>query len=202
VFPSLRVELFEPGDRAGYSRAKVDTQQVKPTILKHPEFSAYSQKVAAIFGEWRAAHEPILKKLKEGAKPKAVIKTLSEDLLERFSPLPLLNNYDAFQRLMDYWAEVMQDDVYLIGSDGWVEAAKPRAAIDDKEKNIRETPDLTVGRKKYKMDLIPPVLIVVRYFAKEQVEADGLEETTAMAMSIGLISILSILTHKKFRGSK
>jgi type I restriction enzyme M protein len=176
VFPSLRVELFEPGDRAGYSRAKVETQQVKPTILKHPEFSAYSQKVAAIFGEWRAAHEPILKKLKEGAKPKAVIKTLSEDLLERFAPLPLLNNYDAYQRLMDYWAEVMQDDVYMIGSDGWVEAAKPRAAIDNKENNIRETPDLTVDRKKYKMDLIPPALIVARYFAKEQAEVDGLEE--------------------------
>src|SRR4029077_8277106 len=32
VFPSLRTELFEPGDRAGYSRAKVETQQVKPTI--------------------------------------------------------------------------------------------------------------------------------------------------------------------------
>jgi type I restriction enzyme M protein len=175
VFPSLRAQLFEPGDRAGYCRAKVEAQQTKPTILKHPEFAAYSQKVAAIFGDWRAAHEPMLKKLKEGAKPKAVIKTLSEDLLERFSQLPLLNNYDAYQRLMDYWAEVMQDDVYLIGSDGWVEAAKPRTAIDNKEKNIRETPDLTVERKKYKMDLAPPVLIVARYFAKEQAQVDALE---------------------------
>jgi type I restriction enzyme M protein len=175
VLPSLKAELFEPGDRTGYSRAKVDTQQVKPTILKHPEFAAYSQKVAAIFGEWRAAHEPMLKSLKEGAKPKPVISTLSEDLLERFSPLPLLNNYDAYQRLMDYWAEVMQDDVYLIGSDGWVDAAKPRLAIDNKEKNIRETPDLTVERKKYKMDLIPPALMVARYFAKERAEVDELE---------------------------
>jgi type I restriction enzyme M protein len=66
---------------------------------------------------------------------------------------------------MDYWAEVMQDDFYLIGSDGWVEAAKPRLAIDNKEKKITETPDLTVKKKKYKMDLIPPALIVARYFA-------------------------------------
>jgi type I restriction enzyme M protein len=175
VFPSLRAELFEPGDRPGYSLAKVETQQVKPTILKHPEFAAYSQKVAAIFDAWRTAHEPMLMKLKEGAKPKAVINALAEDLLERFARLPLLNNYAVYQRLMDYWAEAMQDDVYLVGSEGWIEAAKPRAAIDNKEKNIRETPDLTVQRKKYKMDLIPPALIVARYFAREQAEVDALE---------------------------
>jgi len=175
VFPSLRAELFEPGDRAGYVRAKVETQQVRLTILKHPEFAAYSQKVAAVFDGWRTVHEPMLRKLKEGAKPKAVINALSEDLLEWFSPLPLLTNYNAYQRLMDYWAEVMQDDVYLISSDGWIEAARPRLAIDNKEKNIREAPDLTVERKKYKMDLIPLVLIVSRYFAKEQAEVDALE---------------------------
>jgi type I restriction enzyme M protein len=175
VFPSLRKELFEPGDRAGYSRAKVETQQVKPIILRDPEFGAYSQKVAAIFCEWRAAQEPMLKELKEGAMPKAVIEILSEDLLERFALLPLMNNYDAYQRLMDYWVEVMQDDVYLIASEGWVEAARPRLAIDNKEKNVRETADLTVKKKKYKMDLIPPALIVLRYFVKEQVELEQLE---------------------------
>ena len=50
----------------------------------------------------------------------------------------------------------MQDDVYLIADDGWVEAAKPRGIIEDKEKKIKETPDLTIKRNKYKMDLIPP----------------------------------------------
>ena len=35
---------------------------------------------------------------------------------------------------MDYWAETMQDDVYLIAADGWVEAAKPRGIVEDKDK--------------------------------------------------------------------
>jgi hypothetical protein len=38
---------------------------------------------------------------------------------------------------------------------------------EDKQKKIRETPDLSIGRKKYKLDLLPPALIVARYFAKE-----------------------------------
>lgn len=73
---------------------------------------------------------------------------------------------------MDYWAEVMQDDVYLIAADGWVEAAKPRGIVEDKERKIKETPDLTIGRgkrsKKFKMDLVPPPLVVARDFAGEQ----------------------------------
>ena len=35
-------------------------------------------------------------------------------MLASFVDLPLLAAYDVYQRLMDYWDEVMQDDVYLI----------------------------------------------------------------------------------------
>lgn len=175
VFPSLRAELFESADRPGYSRARVESHSVKAAILNHPEFATYSSQVAAVFESWQAAHQPKLKKLAVGVNPKAVIAGLSEDLLERFASLPLLDNYDVYQRLMDYWAEAMQDDVFLIGSDGWVAVARPRAAIDKKDRNIQETPDLIVSRKRYKMDLIPPGLMVARYFAKEQAEVDALE---------------------------
>jgi type I restriction enzyme M protein len=168
VFPSLRKVLFKRGDRTGYSEARVETRQVKATILAHEEFKAYADRVAAIFDKWRKAHEPLLKGLELGAKPKDVIHTLSEDLLRRFTDLPLLDRYDVYQRLMDYWDEVMQDDVYLIAADGWIEAAKPRGIIEDKEKKIKETPDLTVKREKYKMDLLPPALIIARYFGEEE----------------------------------
>ena len=100
---------------------------------------------------------------------------MSEDLLTRFGALPLLDRYDVYQRLMDYWDEVMQDDVYLIATDGWTEAAQPRGIIEDKEKKIKETPDLTIKRKKYKMDLIPPALVVARYFATEQTALEALQ---------------------------
>jgi type I restriction enzyme M protein len=175
VFPSLRKALFKRGDRAGYSEARIEAQQVKPTILAHEEFAAYQQRVTAIFDQWRAAHSKRLHKLKIDDLPRQVIHELSEDLLKRFADVPLLSRYDVYQRLMDYWAEVMQDDVYMIAADGWLEAARPRGVIDDKEKKIKETPDLVVGKKKYKMDLIPPPLIVARYFADEQAEIDALQ---------------------------
>ena len=107
---------------------------------------------------------------------------LSEDLLARFVDLPLLDGYDVYQRLMDYWDETMQDDVYLVASEGWLEAARPRGIVEDRGRKLKETPDLVVGRRKYKTDLIPPALIVARYFGMEQAVVDELrrrQETAA-----------------------
>jgi len=175
VFPTLRQTLFRAGHRAGYSEALVESRQVKRAILDHPEFQTFAARLATVFERWRDAHRLRLTGLKANDLPKAVIHSLSEDLLARFSDLPLVNRYDVYQRLMDYWAAVMQDDVYLIAADGWKDAARPRAVIDDKERKIRETPDLTIGRKKYKMDLLPPALIVARYYAAEQAAVDALQ---------------------------
>ncbi|KAB2949520.1 MAG: type I restriction-modification system subunit M [Phycisphaerae bacterium] len=184
VFPSLRRKLFKHNGHKGYSEPRVEAQKVKPTILAHDEFTTYAESARKRIQTWRRTHEPLLKGLKSGIKPKPVIHTISEDLLKRFADVPLLSPYDVYQRLMDYWSDVMQDDVYLIAADGWIDAAQPRAVIDDKERKIKETPDLTVGRRKYKMDLVPPSLIVARHFAQEQTAIDQaqlkLDEATQM----------------------
>ena len=75
---------------------------------------------------------------------------------------------------MDYWDEVMQDDVYLVATEGWAEAARPRVLVPVRGKAAAETPDLTVKRKKYRMDLLPPGLVVGRYFAAARAEIDRL----------------------------
>ncbi len=179
VFPTLREALFESNGAhssgPGYSEARVEARAVKTTILEHPEFEAYARRISGVFEDWRKAHEPQLMGLEIDDLPKTIIHTLSEDLLARFADLPLLSRYDVYQRLMDYWAETMQDDVYLIAADGWIEAARPRGIVEDKERKIKETPDLTIKRKKYKMDLVPPALVVARFFAKEQAAIEALQ---------------------------
>jgi type I restriction enzyme M protein len=175
VFRTLRQTLFQGNGRAGYLEPRVPANRLKETLLDHAEFKAFAERVAAVFEAWRAPHGPALKAIEVDDLPRELIHTLSEDLLTRFADLPLLSRYDIYQRLMDYWAEVMQDDVYLIAADGWLEAARPRGIVEDKERKIKETPDLTVKRRKYKMDLVPPVLVVTRYFAKEQAAIEALQ---------------------------
>jgi type I restriction enzyme M protein len=67
---------------------------------------------------------------------------------------------------MDYWAETMQDDCYLIAADGW-KAETYRIVEKDKKGKERD--------KGWACDLVPKALIVARYFAKEQEAITQLE---------------------------
>jgi type I restriction enzyme M protein len=151
VFPSLQTQLFERGTRAGYSQMKVAAAEVKPTIFAHPEFVAYTKAVSDLFQRWKANNTARLKSLSAETHPKQLIEELSEDLLQTFAEVQLIDKYDVYQHLMSYWSEVMQDDAYLVTGDGW-EAGK----------------DASNG-------LIPAQLIIARYFAAERDAIEQLE---------------------------
>jgi type I restriction enzyme M protein len=175
VMPGLRGELFGPADRDGYSSAKLSAPQIKVAIHDHPEFQSFAAQVAEAFAGWRKAQIDVLKGIEVGCKPKTLIHALAEDLLARFADVPLLDKYDVYQHLMTYWAEVMQDDVYVISEDGWDAARQVRELVKNSEGKLTETPDITLGKRKLKADLIPPPMIVARFFAAEQTEVDRLE---------------------------
>lgn len=175
VFPNLRNSLFVPGRRKGYSEPQVKAGEVKQAILNHPEFKAFAEKTLGLYTAWRDAHSECLNGLGEGTKPGKLIHDLSEDLLTRFCNADLMSKYDVYQILMDYWAETMQDDVYVISQDGWKAGNVLRLLVVEKGKKLKETPDLVIGKKKYKSDLIPPDLIVARYFAVEKQALDELQ---------------------------
>lgn len=167
VLPSVRATLFE-SERSGYSRLKLPIAEVKPSVFGHPEFTAFNTRATELFAEWKAANTPQLKNFAKESHPKPLIESLSEGLLATFKAAPLLDAYDLYQHLMDYWATTMQDDCYLIAADGWCEAAKLQVIVDDKNKKDKVKPDFIVGKKKYRAELIPPTLIVARYFAPQQ----------------------------------
>ena len=140
--------------------------------------SSGSQRRPAASAEWFAAHRETLAGIHADTRPGDLIDAIGDDLLARFKPVALLDEYDVYEQLMEYWQDVMNDDVFLVMNDGWLGAAKPRKAIDDKDRKLTETPDLVIGSgrgaAKYKMDLIPPALIVARYFPSEQAKVDEL----------------------------
>jgi type I restriction enzyme M protein len=93
---------------------------VKTTIYDHPEFASFINGMKKHFAKWRKKQVTELCKLAAGFNPKQMIETLSESLLGHYHGKPLIDHYDVYQHLMDYWAESMQDDAYLIATDGWV----------------------------------------------------------------------------------
>src|SRR5205085_8921943 len=140
----------------------------------HAEFKTFNDSVTALFAKWKKANTARLKGIAVGDRPKALVETISEHLLEEFAKDALVDPYDVYQHLMTYWADAMQDDVYAISHDGWVKAAQVRQLVPGKDKSGKtvwgEAHDLVLGKKRYKADLIPPSLIVARYFERERAE--------------------------------
>jgi type I restriction enzyme M protein len=159
VLPGVRATLFGPAGRPGYSQLKVPIADVKAAILGHKEFTAFNESATKLFEAWRKDAGAKLRAFDKGGHPKALIATIAESLLETFKSVPLLDAYDIYQHLMDYWAETMQDDCYLIAADGWV-AAPSRIVETDKKGKQRD--------RGWACDLIPKPLIVARHFAKDQ----------------------------------
>ncbi|WP_321430374.1 type I restriction-modification system subunit M [uncultured Methanolobus sp.] len=171
VCPQLREALFREM-RPGYLGLTVDKSAIKSTIYEHPEFAAFIDGMNDHFTQWRKRTSNRLKQLEVESHPKELIAELSEDLLAHYSGKPLINHYDVYQHLMDYWSETMQDDCYMISVDGW-KAETYRIIEKDKKGKEKD--------KGWACDLVPRELIVARYFAREQ---ELIDEITAELESV------------------
>lgn len=181
VFPGVRAALFQPADWTGYEKLLIPSSEIKTTIFSHPEFTAFNETITKLFRKWIKASTPKLMDLSAQTtqKPKALIEELSENLLDTFEKARLIDPYDIYQHLMDYWEATMQDDVYQIVGDGWEESAKLKLIVEERGTRSREKANLVVGRRKYKAELIPPELMIARYFAADQAKIEQLEADAA-----------------------
>lgn len=147
AYPSLKDELFSPAGMEGYSKLNVEIDHIKSTIFNNKEFIEYSNMIKNILNGWSNKHIPLLRTIDKETKPKELIHQISEDLLDRFKDSLLIDKYDVYQYLMDYWLETMRDDVYMIIEEGWVANG----------------------------ELIPKELMIDKFFKEEKNELEKLE---------------------------
>ena len=164
ICPELRHSLFKE-NRPGYLDLAVEKSTIKSVIYEHHEFASFIADMNAHFAVWWDASAATLKELQAGCQPREIVTQLSEGLLVHYADKPLIDPYDVYQHMMDYWAETMQDDCYLIASEGW-KAETQRIFETDKAGKEKD--------KGWACDLIPKALIVARYFSEEQAAIDRL----------------------------
>jgi type I restriction enzyme M protein len=165
VYPNLRNDLFTPV-REGYAKLNVEKSAIKSTIFEHSDFTKYDTQLNSLFEDFKRVNHAKMNAISSDTKPKDFIKTISEDILERYGNKPLIGQYDIYQHLLDYWNETLKDDVYLIVEDGWV--AKVKRILEKNKKG-------TEVDKGWTCDLIPKELVINRFLASEYKELVSIE---------------------------
>ena len=165
IMPSVRAMLLKPL-RPNYYTLQLPITQVKNAILEHEEFKAFTEKIKELFDQWKEKNRPRMISFGKDQHPKALIETIAEDLLSVFKSAPLIDAYELYQHLMDYWAETMQDDCYLLSANGWI-AELTHIIEKDKKGKLKN--------KGWLCDLVPKQLVVARFFPSEQEAIASLE---------------------------
>jgi type I restriction enzyme M protein len=166
--PTLRSELFEEGvPRTGYATLKTDKNEIRNIIQENKDYQKQSALFHRHFEDWKAEINPRLESLKENSKPKPLVKELGDSILRHFNRDTLLvDAYDVYDALMNYWNETMQDDCYLVSEDGWKTTLYVPQPADKKTKGGEIK---TAKRKEAKTiadftcDLLPVEFVVKRH---------------------------------------
>ncbi len=160
VYPSLKDNLFE-ALREGYYKAIVSKEDIVSVITNHEEFIAHAEKVDEAYTIWKNEVQPILNALNIQDHPKDIIKTIAESVLDKFETVELIDKYDVYQMLLEYWEETMQDDVYAICYDGY-ETGKEIAFEYVMKKDVK-----TDKIKSFEGKLLPKKLMINAYFSEQ-----------------------------------
>jgi len=112
-FPNLHGTLFTPL-RDGFYSLAVEKDDIRDTINRDPDFSAYADKVETAFEAWKSSVDEKLRTIDGTTKPKMLIVEIAEQILKEYEPVTLIDKHDVYEVLLSYWNEIMSDDVYIL----------------------------------------------------------------------------------------
>ncbi len=185
ISPALKQEIFTCVDEAHdvYNLA-LPSGEIEGVIGQDASILAEKQKETdAIFTRWRDSVKDILLGIESETNPKELIRTIAVMLLNAYESARLLDNYDVYDCLLNYWNAKLQDDVYAIKASGYevgreieYEYAQKKAK-DENGETI--SVDDTSKVKSFEGALIPREIIEAVYFADELAAINELMEQSA-----------------------
>lgn len=185
ISPALKQEIFTCVDEAHdvYNLA-LPFGEIEGVIGQDAGILADKQKETdAIFTQWRDSVKDILLGIESETNPKELIRTIAVMLLNAYESARLLDNYDVYDCLLNYWNAKLQDDVYAIKASGYevgreieYEYAQKKAK-DENGESI--SVDDTSKVKSFEGALIPREIIEAVYFADELAVINELMEQSA-----------------------
>ena len=185
ISPSLKQKIFTCiDDEHNVYNLALSSGEIESIIGQDTNILAEKQKeTGEIFTQWRDSVKDILLGITSETNPKEMIRTIAVMLLDAYESARLLDNYDVYDCLLNYWNAKLQDDVYVIKASGY-EAGREieyeyaqKKAKDESGETI--SVDDTSKVKSFDGALIPRTIIESVYFAEELSEINKLAEQSA-----------------------
>ena len=178
--PSLKNNLFNMVNKDYYS-LKPQKEDINATIGNNPSYKKQGEEFCSVLKGWENDVRPKMMAVKQGDRPKDLIADWSQSLLDRIMEHSgLVDAYEAYDVLLNYWTDAMQDDCYMVSNDGWtypeVKAIKRKETIDKKTKTTK-VKESACMYDEIVCDLLPVNIVLSEYFMKDKSEIDKLKGT-------------------------
>lgn len=185
ISPVLKQEIFTRADEVHdvYNLA-LPSAAIEDVIGQDSSILAEEQKETnVIFAQWRNSVKDILLGIESETNPKELIRMIAVMLLKAYESARLLDNYDVYDCLLNYWNTKLQDDVYAIKASGYevgreIEYEYAQKKVKDESGETISVDD-TSKVKSFEGALIPREIIEAVYFADELAAINELMEQSA-----------------------
>lgn len=179
IAPHLKAELFKAGAHDRFDLLK-EQDEIASVIAEDKALDAQKQvETCDLFDAWKEVAKDKLMNIQSDIDPRLFIRRLSQKLLYDYQDAKLLDAYDVFDVLMNYWNEKLQDDVYIIKASGYLAGCEIEYKYGTKkEKQDGETVTVEDKSKVNGFDgvLIPIGLLEDEFFSEDKKEIEALNE--------------------------
>lgn len=133
-------------------------------IIKESEHEKHT-----VFEKWKNEIRTDLLTIDKNTSPKVLIRDISHRLLTAYEDVVVLDNYDVYDCLLNYWNEKLQDDAYVIKALGY-EAGR-EIEYEYRQKKVKDDSGETIQVddktkvKSFDGSLIPREIIEREYFS-------------------------------------
>lgn len=185
ISPALKQKIFSCADnQQNIYHLAIPSETIEEAIWQDVDVQNEKKKeVETMFTQWRDNVKSILLNINSETNPKQLIRTISSMLLDTYKSALLLDNYDVYDCLMNYWNAKLQDDVYAIKAYGYeagreIEYEYAQKKVKD-ENGETVSVDDTSKVKSFDGVLIPKEIIEMSYFPEELDAINALIEKSA-----------------------
>lgn len=185
IAPALKQEIFTCIDEVHniYTLA-LASGEIEGVISQDESILAEKKhETEVIFEQWKVNMKDILLGVDSDTNPKELIRTIAAMLRVAYEQARLLDNYDVYDCLLNYWNAKLQDDVYAIKAGGYAVAREidyeyAKKKQKDESGETVEVDD-TSKVKSFEGALIPKEIMEAVFFAEELAELTRLMEQSA-----------------------